>query len=283
MSNPEHEHKHDDDFAMAFIDSCDTLTLLLIHGFLLSSTMWSPQIEALADQVRVIAPDLRGFGNSDATQGTYSMEMLADDCADLLGHLGVATPFVLCGMSMGGYVALEFYRRYPEHVAGLILTATRASADSAEGKAGRDQAAANVKANGSQGLIDGFLPRLFAGETARSLEKEGDVTDPELLDFTRAFVEKSSDAGIIGALMGMKERIDSTPTLAEIDVPTLIIHGAKDAIIPLSEAEAMHKAIKNSKLVVLEDAGHMVNLEQPDEFNDAVLDFLEEIEAGLRA
>ncbi len=274
MSKHENEeNEHEEDFAMAFMDSCDKLSLLLIHGFPLSSVMWSPQIDELGDEVRVIAPDLRGHGNSDAAAGPYSMTLLADDCADLLGFLGVSTPFVVCGMSMGGYIALEFYRRYPEHVAGLILTATKAGADSEEGKAGRDKAAADVQANGSQGLIDGFLPKLFA---------EGTV-DPDLLDFTRTILESASVEGISGALMGMKNRIDSTPTLAEIDVPTLIIHGAKDQVIPLSEAEAMHKAIKNSKLVVLENAGHMLNLEQPDEFNDAVLDFLAEIEAGLQA
>jgi 3-oxoadipate enol-lactonase len=264
---------HPEDFSMAFVDSCDKLTLLLIHGFPLNSSMWSPQIDELADYVRIIAPDLRGHGNSDSVKRPYAMSLLADDCADLLGHLGVSTPFVVCGLSMGGYVALEFYRRYPEHVAGLVLTATRAGADSAEGKANRDKAAADIDENGLDGLIDGMLPKLVAPKTA--------VSDPDIIDFIREIMESTSDEGAIGALMGMKTRSDSTDLLAEIDVPTLIIHGKDDQIIPVSEAEAMHKAIKNSKLVVLENAGHMLNLEQVDAFNDALIDFLEEIDATI--
>ncbi|MCP5098413.1 MAG: alpha/beta fold hydrolase [Chloroflexi bacterium] len=265
---------HQDDFSMAFVDSCDKLTLLLIHGFPLNSTMWSPQIDELEGYVRVIAPDLRGHGNTDAVDGPYQMSQLADDCADLLGHLGVATPFVVCGLSMGGYVALEFYRRYPEYVAGLVLTATRAGADSDEGKANRDKAVAGIQENGVDGLIDGMLPKLVTKETA--------VSDPDTLSFIRQIMEKTTDVGAIGALQGMRDRSDSTDLLSEISVPTLIIHGKDDQLIPISEAEVMHKAIKNSKLVVLENAGHLPNLENVDEFNDVMIDFLEEIEATLQ-
>lgn len=270
----EHEHNDEQDFGMAFLDSADRLTLLLIHGFPLSSSMWINQVEDLGHFARVIAPDLRGFGNSDAMPGPYSVQMFADDCADLLGHLAVSTPFVVCGLSMGGYIALEFYRRYPEHVAGLILASTRAGADSAEGKAGRDKAAADVRANGVDGLVEGMLPKLLAPETAAS--------DDELVDFVRDMMAATSVEGAAGALAAMRDRPDSTPMLAEIDVPVLIIHGTDDQIIPPSEAEAMHQAIKNSRLVLIKDAGHLPNLEQPDEFNDAVIDFLEEIEASLQ-
>ncbi len=267
------DHAHEDDFSMAFIDSCDRLSMLLIHGFPLNSAMWSMQIEELSSFARIIAPDLRGHGNSDPVAGPYSMTQLADDCADIMGHLAVATPFVVGGLSMGGYVAFEFYRRYPEHVAGLVLTATRAAADSEAGKANRDAAAANVAQNGITELVEGMLPKLLS---PKNLED-----DPELVSFVRDILMKTSLEGAVGALMAMKDRPDSTPTLAEIDVPTLIIHGADDQIVPLAEAQAMHEAIKGSKLVVIENAGHLPNLEQPDAFNDAVIDFLEEIEALL--
>ncbi len=268
-----HDHAHEDDFSMAFIDSCDRLSMLLIHGFPLNSAMWSMQIDELSSFARIIAPDLRGHGNSDPVAGPYSMTQLADDCADIMGHLAVATPFVVGGLSMGGYVAFEFYRRYPEHVAGLILTATRAAPDSEAGKANRDTAAANVAQNGITELVEGMLPKLLS---PKNLE-----ADPELVSFVRDILMKTSVEGAVGALMAMKDRPDSTPTLAEIDVPTLIIHGADDQIVPLAEARAMHEAIKGSKLVVIEDAGHLPNLEQPDAFNDAVIDFLEEIEDGF--
>ncbi len=259
----------EEDFVMAFQDSCDKPAILLIHGFPLSSQMWEPQLDDLADYVRVIAPDLRGHGGSDSVAGPYSITMLADDCADLLGYLNVSTPFVVCGLSMGGYIALEFYRRYPEHVAGLILAATRAGADSAEGKANRDKAAELAKSEGATAVSAGMLPKMLASKNSESYE--------DLVDFVQDILSTVSLNGVVGGLAAMRDRIDSTPMLGDINVPVLIIHGADDQLIPVSEADAMHKAIPNSELVVIPDAGHLPNLEQPDAFNDAVIDFLEEL------
>ncbi|MCA9943881.1 MAG: alpha/beta fold hydrolase [Ardenticatenaceae bacterium] len=261
--------ENEEDFVMAFQDSCDKPALLLIHGFPLSSQMWEPQLDDLADFVRVVAPDLRGHGHSDSVPGPYSISQLADDCADLLGHLNVATPFVVCGLSMGGYIALEFYRRYPEHVAGLILAATRAGADSAEGKAGRDKAAELAKTEGATAVSAGMLPKMLAPQNYEA--------DEELVDYVKEIVSTASLNGVVGALAAMRDRIDSTPMLGDIEVPVLILHGADDKLIPVSEAELMHKAIPNSELVVIPEAGHLPNLEQPDIFNDAVIDFLEEL------
>lgn len=259
-----------DDFTMAFQDSCDRTTLLLIHGFPLNSTLWELQIEDLTDVARIIAPDLRGHGQSGATPSPYTMEMLADDCAGLLEYLGIFRPVVVVGLSMGGYVAFEFYRRFPDMVAGLILTATRAAADTAEGKRSREQTAASIKENGIESLVANMLPKLMSPTTYES--------NPELVEFVEEMMAVTSAEGAVGALMAMKERPDSIPTLAEIDVPTLIIHGADDQIVPLAEAEAMHDAIAESELFIIPEAGHLPNLEQPDLFNDAVLDFIEEIE-----
>ena len=262
-------NENEEDFVMAFQDSCDKPTLLLIHGFPLSSQMWTPQLDDLEEFARVIAPDLRGHGQSDSVSGPYSISLLADDCADLLGHLNVATPFVVCGLSMGGYIALEFYRRYPEHVAGLILAATRAGADSEEGKAGRDKAAELAKNEGATAVSASMLPKMLAPQNYES--------DEELVDFVKDIMSSASLNGVVGALAAMRDRVDSTPTLGDIDVPVLIIHGADDQLIPVSEAEAMFKAIPDADLVIVPDAGHLPNLEQPDIFNDAVIDFLEEI------
>jgi pimeloyl-ACP methyl ester carboxylesterase len=261
--------EQEDDFVMAFQDSCDMPTLLLIHGFPLSSQMWDPQLEDLAEFVRVIAPDLRGHGQSDSVPGPYTITQLADDCADLLGHLNVATPFVVCGLSMGGYIALEFYRRYPEQVAGLILASTRAGADSEAGKEGRDKAAEMAKNEGATAVSAGMLPKMLAPQNFE--------TDEELVEYVRETMSNASLNGVVGALAAMRDRVDSTPMLGDIDVPVLIIHGADDQLIPLSEAEEMFKAIPDSELVVIPDAGHLPNLEQPDIFNDAIIDFLEEL------
>ncbi|HRQ39458.1 MAG TPA: alpha/beta fold hydrolase [Chloroflexota bacterium] len=266
----DNNHHHDEeDFIMAFQDSCDKPTLLLIHGFPLNSSMWSPQLDDLANFVRVIAPDLRGHGQSDAMAGPYSVGMLADDCADLLAHLNVATPFVVCGHSMGGYIALEFYRRYSEFVAGLILTATRAGADSAEGKANRDKMAEMAKREGVTAVADAMLPKL--------LSPDNFAQDKELVEFAQQVMEMASLEGVVGALAAMRDRPDSTPTLGDIDVPVLVIHGADDQLIPVSEAEAMAAAVPDGRLVIIPGAGHMPNLEQPDAFTDAVIDFLESL------
>ena len=261
--------ERDEDFVMAFQDSCDRPALLLIHGFPLSSQMWEPQLDDLAEFVRVVAPDLRGHGQSDSVPGPYTISQMADDCADLLGHLNVATPFVVCGLSMGGYIALEFYRRYPEHVAGLILAATRAGADSPEGKAGRDKSAELAKNEGATAVSAGMLPKMLAPSTYED--------DEELVEYVEDVMSTASLNGVVGALAAMRDRVDSTPMLGDIAVPVLILHGADDQLIPVSEAEAMFKAIPNAELVVVPDAGHLPNLEQPDIFNDAVIDFLEEL------
>jgi 3-oxoadipate enol-lactonase len=259
-----------DDFSMSYIDSCDQLTLLCIHGFPLSSAMWEPQVEDLAHYARIIAPDLRGHGRSDVTLPPYSVGQLADDCLDLLDFLGVFRPVVLCGLSMGGYVAFEFFRRHPERVAGIILAATKAKADTEEGKAGRDAMIEKAKTEGVTAVAAAMLPKLLAPGNYDD--------DPELVEFVQEMMEETSLDGVIGALQAMKERPDSMGTLAAIDVPTLIIHGAEDRLIPLAEAQAMKAACRSAELVVIPDAGHLPNLEQIDDFNDAVIDFLESLE-----
>jgi pimeloyl-ACP methyl ester carboxylesterase len=257
-----------DDFTMAYQDTCDQMVLLLVHGFPLESGMWELQLQDLADVARVIAPDLRGHGRSDSVPGPYSMKLFSDDIAGLLDYLNVSVPVVVCGLSMGGYIALDFYRRYPERVAGLILTATRAAADSEEGQAGRDKAIATVEAEGTEPIIAGMLPKLLAPDS---------YEDDELVDFVKEIMEGTSVEGMIGALQAMRDRPDSTPTLGKIAVPTLIIHGEADQIIPVAEAEAMYRAIDEAEMVIVENAGHLPNLEQPDIFNDAIIDFLEEL------
>ena len=186
-NNNNHDHAHEEDFVMAFQDTADQPTLLLIHGFPLSSNLWVPQLDDLDSYMRVIAPDLRGHGNSDNVPGPYSVQQLADDCADLLGHLNVPTPFVVCGLSMGGYVALEFYRRYPEHVAGLILTATRAGADSEEGKVNRDRMIETAEKHGVTAVNKAMLPNLFAPDNYEE--------DEELVTYVREMMDKTSVEG----------------------------------------------------------------------------------------
>ncbi|HZD56668.1 MAG TPA: alpha/beta fold hydrolase [Anaerolineales bacterium] len=256
-------------FSMAYDDQGGGRPLLLIHGFPLNRNLWEPQISDLSAVGRILAPDLRGHGGSEAVSGPYSMDLLAGDCNALLDEIEIEQPAVICGLSMGGYITLAFYRRYPQRVAGLILAATRAGADSAVGKANRDKMASLAKEQGAGAVAAELLPKMLSPRTY--------AADPELVERVSQILKANSVEGIIGDLMGMKGRPDSTVTLQQINVPTLIIHGVDDQLIPLAEAESMHAAIQDSRLHVVAEAGHLLNLEQPDVFNQAVREFLQSI------
>ena len=243
--------------------------LLWLHGFPLSRRIWQPQLEGLLDAAWMVAPDLRGHGETDASEGVYSMEQIADDAAALLEALGITQPVVVGGLSMGGYAALAFYRKYRQRVAGLILASTRAGADSAEGRAGREKSAANAREKGAGAIADAMLPKMFAPRTY--------ANNPDLVHRLRHIMAGTSVPGLVGSLLGIRDRPDSTPLLAEIDRPVLVVHGAEDQLIPPSEAEAMHGALPDSRLELVPGAGHLVNMEQPASFNAAVRTFLQSL------
>jgi pimeloyl-ACP methyl ester carboxylesterase len=246
------------------------IPLLFIHGYPLSRRIWDLQLEGLADAARLIAPDLRGHGDSDAAPGPYSMDLLADDCQALLEALGITVPVVLCGLSMGGYIAFAFNRKFPERVAGLILTATRPGEDSPEGKVNRDKAADLARRSGPSAIAESMLPKMLSPKSY--------VEKPELVHSVSEIMQGTSLDGIIGDLMGMKMRSDSTPTLRKIEKLTLILHGSDDQLIPPSEAIAMRGAIPEARLNLLPDAGHLLNMEQPQLFNSAVREFIRELQ-----
>ncbi|MCS6910807.1 MAG: alpha/beta hydrolase [Anaerolineales bacterium] len=242
--------------------------LLFIHAFPLNRKLWDPQFNELSDVARVLAFDLRGFGGADPV-GAQSMEQLADDCNAFLDAMRVSRPVTLCGLSMGGYVAFAFYRKYPGRVRALVLAATRAGPDSEEGRANRDKLAAAVQERGPIAAVETMLPKMFAPRTYE--------TQPELVESVRAMMLAASTPGIVGALRALRDRPDSTPTLAEIKVPTLILHGPEDQLIGLAEAEKMRDGIAGARLQVLPGTGHLLNLEQPAQFNEAVRDFLDSL------
>jgi 3-oxoadipate enol-lactonase len=254
------------DFRMAYEDRGQGIPLLLIHGYPLNRRMWQPQLEGLADVARVIAPDLRGHGESQAMSGPYPMDLLAGDVNALLDVLNIHQPLVLCGLSMGGYVAMAFCRQYASRLKGLILTATRTAPDSSEGKERRDAAAGLARQEGVAAIVETMLPRMMSPVTYQN--------KLALVGTVKEIMLETSLPGVMGDLMGMKERPDSTPSLAEIDLPVLILHGADDPLVPLQEAQAMQVALRNAQLEVLPEAGHLPNLEQPEKFNQAVRRFL---------
>jgi len=240
--------------------------LLLVHGFPLDHRMWLGQIAGLTDSYRVIAPDLRGFGQSDVTPGTATMEQHADDLAKLLDTLGVTEPIAFCGLSMGGYIAWQFFARHRQKLGKLILCDTRAIADSPDAAKGRMATADKVIKEGSQVVAEAMLGKLFA---PAAIERKA-----EFVESTRQVMLGTKPEGVAAALRGMAARVDFTSRLASIDVPTLVLCGTSDAIAPLAEMQGIAAAIPGAKFAEIPDAGHMAPLEQPAAVNDRLRKFL---------
>ncbi|MGH9862627.1 MAG: alpha/beta fold hydrolase [Candidatus Acidiferrales bacterium] len=242
--------------------------VVLLHAFPLHRGMWAAQREELARNYRVITPDFRGHGESGAADEDSTMERLAEDVRGLLDELGLER-VVLGGLSMGGYVAFAFYRRYAKRVAALILADTRAGADTPEAHKGRYELAAVAEHQGSEAVAERLLTRLFAPITPDR--------QPAVVAAAREMIRAASPAGIARALRGMAARPDSTPLLRKINCPTLVMVGAEDALTPLAEAEAMAKSIHGAQFEMLRGAGHLSNLEQPAKFTKRLGDFLESL------
>jgi 3-oxoadipate enol-lactonase len=242
------------------------IPLLFIHGYPLSRKIWAPQLQGLSDIATTISLDLRGHGASYPFDGSYSMDLLAEDCYSFLREKNIQPPVVVCGLSMGGYVTFALYRKHPELFRAMILTSTRAAADSPEGKANREAGINNVKEHGVEMIAEGMLQKLVSPKTITS--------NPNLLEMIKSIMLETSVNGVIGALQGMRDRPDSTALLSQINCPVLIIHGADDQLIPVKDANAMNQAIKSSRLVVIPEAGHLLNMEQPEIFNQAIRDFV---------
>jgi len=247
---------------MRYRDEGQGEPILLVHAFPLSSAMWEDQIDALSTRFRVIAPDLRGFGGTARGAGLASLDQAADDLAALLEELKIDHATVV-GLSMGGYIAFALLRRHPARVARLVLADTRAGADTPEGRAGREQSAQLAEAQGAEAVGAAMLPKLLAPGASEEVREE-----------VRKIVAANDRAGVAAAQRAMAARPDSAPDLAALRIPTLILVGSEDGLTPPAEARAMHEAIAGSRLVEIDGAGHLSNLEAPDAFNAAVEEFL---------
>jgi 3-oxoadipate enol-lactonase len=246
------------------------LPLVLVHAFPLDHSMWSAQIERFASQAQVIAPDLRGFGSSGVTAGTVTMEQLADDLAAILDQLAVTEPVVLCGLSMGGYAAFQFARKYPQRLRALVLSNTRSAADTPEARQARLKMVDQVLADGSAVVADAMLPRFFTAESYHRV--------PGAVEFVRERILLTPAEGIAAALRGLAERPDVTDFLSQLRVPTLVVAGSDDVITPESEMRAMAAKIANSEFIVLPGVGHLSALQAPVEFNSVLARFLRRLE-----
>jgi 3-oxoadipate enol-lactonase len=245
--------------------------VIFIHGFPFSHRMWmfpGGQTEALSGTNRVIAYDVRGHGESEVGTGHYSIEFFVDDLVALMDHL-VIHKAILCGLSMGGYIALRFSERYPERVMGLVLSNTKSEADSNELKIKRAAAIKNVQINGMKSYAAESVKNLFAPE---SFDRRSDA-----VKLIQSVIERTAPLSIFGSLLALAARTDTTAWLPNIKCPTLIMVGEKDMVTPPAAAQAMKDKIPNSELYIIPNAAHLSNMENPEEFNKHLVEFVAKI------
>jgi pimeloyl-ACP methyl ester carboxylesterase len=254
---------------VAYDDTGDGTPVLFVHGFPHHRKLWAPQVRALAGHSRAIAVDLPGFGESDMPE-KFAIEAWAAGLARFLDALQLERA-VIAGLSMGGYVALAFWRLHRERVVALVLADTRAGADSEEGKQKRRETIELARHEGPTAVARALLPGMV-GKSTRERE-------PSVVAMMRAMLESASVDSIVGASEAMMNRPDATSVLPTIDVPTLIIVGEEDVLTPPKESRAMHAAIAGSRLEIIPAAGHVSNVERPAAFNHVLTEFID----GLRA
>jgi pimeloyl-ACP methyl ester carboxylesterase len=240
--------------------------LLLVHGFPLDHSIWRPQIDYFVDHCRVIVPDLRGFGASDVTAGVVTMEQMADDLHGLLAALEVHEKVIFCGLSMGGYVGWQFWKKYRDKVLAMILCDTRAVADTSDAAGARHRLAAAALQNGTTAVSQVMMPKMFAPDTYK--------TKPKLVEHVQQMMDRQSPAGMAAALEGIALRIDARELLPTIDVPTLVVVGEHDAISTLDEMRLIADAIPDAAWVDVPHAGHLAVLENPAVVNEAIAEFI---------
>jgi 3-oxoadipate enol-lactonase len=235
--------------------------LLLIHAFPLDARMWEPQLAAFSDALPVVAPHLPGFGGSASAGDVMTMGSAADRCIAELDRAGVDRA-VVCGLSMGGYVALELWRRAPERIVGLALANTKSTADTEEAVAGRHALADRLRSEGNAFLVASPPPLLSEG------------ADDALWGRVKDLIADQPATSIAAAALGMAERPDSTPDLPGVGVPATVITGTGDTLIPSDATAPMAGEIPDGELVTLEGAGHLSNLEAPGAFDEAIRELL---------
>ena len=246
---------------MKVIDQGKGPAVLLIHAFPLNRTMWEPQFASLIPHFRVIAPDIRGFGESQPPS-PWTMEEIADDLNDLLNRLSIESCAV-AGVSMGGYIALPFWSKYPQRIRQLVLANTRARADNEKEKAARNEMIAAIQQNGAAILPDRMLPRLLKPNSPEAV-----------VTVVRKMIENVNPLAATHAVIAMRDRFDFSSALHRISCPTLVVTGEEDAIIRADDSRALADSIPGSQFVQVPHSGHLSNLENPSEFNRALLRFL---------
>ncbi|MDD8018289.1 MAG: alpha/beta fold hydrolase [Bacteroidota bacterium] len=245
--------------------------IIFIHGFPFSHKMWAfpgGQTEALSGTHRVIAYDVRGHGESEVGTGHYSIEFFVDDLIGLMNQLTIPKA-ILCGLSMGGYIALRAVERHADRISGLVLCDTRSEADPNEARVKRAQAIKEIQENGMKQYAENYVKNVFAPE---SLQQKA-----EAVRMIQSIIERTSPISIYGTLMALASRTDTTAALPFITCPTLILVGEKDTLTPPTAAQAMKDKIPNAQLFLIPKAAHMSNVENPEDFNTHLVEFVSKI------
>lgn len=260
-----------DNLKLAAFVGGDGPPILFVHGFPLDHGMWKAQIEAMQGW-RIIAPDLRGFGASNASSATTTMDRFAADLHETLDQLGVQEPVVFVGLSMGGYIAWPFMQQRMERTRALVLADTRVVADDEKIADGRRETARNVLDRGVEVVEESTLEKLFSASTHRN--------NPAAVESARSMIRAANPEGVAGALLGMAERPDVNDRLASLSVPTLVVVGEDDGISSPTEMEGFSRAIPGATFVRIPNAGHMSPMENPKAFNEALTRFLNSLPKG---
>ncbi|PRY52442.1 pimeloyl-ACP methyl ester carboxylesterase [Arcticibacter pallidicorallinus] len=247
------------------------LTVVFIHGFPFDCSIWDRQMEGLPDNVRGISYDIRGFGRSRGGHHFFSIDLFASDLIKFLKNLSVQR-IVLCGVSMGGYIALRAVQRSSDHLAGLILCDTNASADSNEAKLKRFESIDKITSGGKAQFIEEFLKGLFSEKTNEE--------NRQLIDQIAHIISETNDDVICAAQLAMASRTETVSFLPAISVPCLIIRGAEDQLMSMEQAEQMDTQLNSHGILEIAHAGHLPNAENPDAFNEAIINFLQAINEG---
>ncbi|HEX9600528.1 MAG TPA: alpha/beta hydrolase [Mariniflexile sp.] len=241
------------------------IPIIFLHGYPFDKTMWQGQLDFLKSSYRLIPCDIRGFGKSTDEESSLSIDLFADDLIEFMDELSIDKA-IICGLSMGGFIALNAMKRFPDRFEALILCDTQCIADTAEVKEKRYKTINEIEADGVANFNEGFIKSVF--------HKDSITNKKELVEQLRSVVFANSEHVIIQGLIALAERSETCSFLDKISIPTLIICGREDEVTPLAQSELMNKAIEGSVLHVIDNAGHVSNLEQPDEFNKHLHDFL---------
>ena len=255
---------------MYHLDEGQGSPLVFVHGFPLDHTMWRQQIAEFRNTHRVLAVDLPGFGQSSPAAGEMSIVGFADRLAEFLDQIGVTEQVTLCGLSMGGSIALQFALRHPEKLARLILCDCRAVADSPEAQKMRHDLADRVLKQGPEFVAEAMATRLFAASTL--------AQQPEIVESIQSVIRSTAPASVAGGSRALANREDAVPRLGEIATPTLVLVGSEDMISPPDEMRQIAQRLPHGTLAVIQGAGHMAPLEAPTPVNAAIREWLARLE-----